>query len=372
MRGFQALVEVCQEMPGTFDEKLSKKHRNGKKIMGQSSLSLRSVNLRNENLRLRLFKKKRQAPLFDPAIPLSIQRAALDTSGSKVLLAPDQRIEPVLAGNVSGEWIKSKANTGKEAVVLYVHGGAFVAGSCLSSRCMSVNLAKATDLPVLSINYRLAPEYPFPAALEDVTTAYRWLLTSGVRPQELIMVGDSAGGNLVLAALLLLRNAGDPLPAATIFLSPWIDLAATGRSFLALADADPYLTPPFMQIAARRYLGNVPPTLPLASPLYGDLRALPPMFIQVGSDEILLDDSIRLAQRVNEVGGVVHLEVWQRMWHVWHYFVGAIPQGGCSFAQINAFIQAVTEQNSKTHQLPGRVGSDSFLLGLEQTQLLCR
>ncbi len=207
---------------------------------------------------------------------------------------------PVLAGNVSGEWIKSKANTGKESVVLYVHGGAFVAGSCLSSRCMSVNLAKATDLPVLSINYRLAPEDPYPAA------------------------------------------------------------------------ADPYLTPPFMQIAARRYLGNVPPTLPLASPLYGDLRALPPMFIQVGSDEILLDDSIRLAQRVNEVGGVVHLEVWQRMWHVWHYFVGAIPQGGCSFAQINAFIQAVTEQNSKTHQLPDRVGSDSFLLGLEQTQLLCR
>jgi monoterpene epsilon-lactone hydrolase len=341
-----------------------------KKIMGLSIISLRSVNLRSENLRLRLFKKKQQTPLFDPTIPLSMQRAALDTAGSKVLLGADQRIEPVLAGNVSGEWITSTANTGRKAVVLYVHGGAFVAGSCLSSRCMSVNLAKATDLPVLSLNYRLAPEYPFPAALEDVTAAYHWLLASGVQPQELIMVGDSAGGNLVLAALLLLRDAGDPLPAAAILLSPWIDLATTGRSFLSLADVDPYLTPPFMQIAARRYLGKVSPTLPLASPLYGDLRALPPMFIQVGSDEILIDDSIRLAQRINEVGGVVHLEVWQRMWHVWHYFVGAIPQGGCSFAQINAFIRAVIEQNSKTHQLLDRVGSDSFLLGLEQTQLL--
>jgi len=255
-------------------------------------------------------------------------------------------------------------------VVLYVHGGAFVTGTCLSSRCMSVNLAKATELPVLSINYRLAPEHPFPAALEDVTTAYRWLLASGVWPQELLMVGDSAGANLVLAALLSLRDAGDLLPAAAILLSPWIDLAATGRSFLALADDDPYLTPPFMQRAARQYLGNVPPTLPLASPLYGDLRALPPMFIQVGSDEILLDDSTRLAQRVNEVGGVVHLEIWQRMWHVWHYFAEATPQGECSFAQINACIHAVLEQNSKTYQLLGQVGSDSFLLGLEQTQLL--
>jgi len=279
--------------------------------MRLSIFSLRSVNLRCENLRLRLFKKKQRTPLFDPTIPLSIQRAALDTAGSKVLLAADQRIEPVLAGNVSGEWIKSRANTGKEAVVLYVHGGAFVTGSCLSSRCMSVNLAKATRLPVLSINYRLAPEHPFPAALEDVTAAYRWLLASGVRPQELILVGDSAGGNLVLATLLSLRDAGD-------------------------------------------------------------LRALPPMFIQVGSDEILLDDSTRLAQRVNEVGGVVHLEVWQRMWHVWQYFVGAIPQAGCSFAQINAFIRAVIEQNSKTHQLPDRVGSEAFLLALEQTQLLRR
>src|SRR5215467_2100937 len=212
--------------------------------MRLSIFSLRSVNLRCENLRLRLFKKKQRTPLFDPTIPLSIQRAALDTAGSKVLLAADQRIEPVLAGNVSGEWIKSRANTGKEAVVLYVHGGAFVTGSCLSSRCMSVNLAKATELPVLSINYRLAPEHPFPAALEDVIAAYRWLLASGVQSQEVVIVGDSAGGNLVLAALLSLRDAGDPLPAAAILLSPWIDLATMGRSFLALANADPYLTPP--------------------------------------------------------------------------------------------------------------------------------
>jgi len=340
--------------------------------MGQSSFSLRSVNLRNEYLRLRLFKKKRQTPLFDPTIPHSMQRAALDAAGSKVLLAPHQRIEPVLAGNVSGEWIKSRANTGKEAVVLYVHGGAFVAGSCLSSRCLAVNLAQATELPVLSINYRLAPEYPFPAALEDVIAAYRWLLASGVQSQEVVMVGDSAGGNLVLAALLSLRDAGDPLAAAAILVSPWLDLATMGRSFLALADADPYLTPPFMQIAARQYLGTVSPTLPLASPLYGDLRALPPMLIQVGSDEILLDDSLRLAQRVKAVGGVAHLEVWQRMWHVWHYFAGAIPQAGYSFAQITAFIHAVLEQNSKTHQLLDRVGSASFLLGVEQTQLLRR
>jgi len=122
-----------------------------------------------------------------------------------------------------------------------------------------------------------------------------------------------------------------------------------------------------MQRAARQYLGNVPPTLPLASPFYGDLRALPPMFIQVGSDEILLDDSIRLAHRVNEVGGVVHLQVWQKMWHVWHYFADAILQGGCSFTEMNAFISAVIEQHSGTHQLPGQErGGVGWGIGKEQ------
>lgn len=338
--------------------------------MGQSIFSLKSVNSNSERIRLRLFMKKRQTPLFDPTIPLPIQRAALDTSGGKVVLAPDQYIEPVLAGNVSGEWIKSKVSTGQEPVLLYLHGGAFIVGSCLSSRCMSVHLAKASGLPVLSINYRLAPEHPFPASIEDAIAAYRWLLASGVRPQELVMVGDSAGGNLVLATLLSLRDAGDPLPAAAVLLSPWMDLAATGRSFLMLADTDPYLIPPFMQVAARHYLGKVDPTTPLASPLYGNLHGLPPMLIQVGSDEILLDDSIRLAQRISEAGGVVNLEVWQKMWHVWHYFVGMVPQGRYSFDQISAFIRAVIEQSSKTHQLSDRIGSDSFHLLRQQTQQL--
>ena len=315
---------------------------------------------RSAQIRARLELKKRIAPLFDPGISLVAQRTELDTSGNRAMPLPGQRVEPISAGGVSAEWVRVGTRTGTRQVLLYVHGGAFVAGSCLSSRSVAARLADASELPVLTLNYRLAPEHPFPAAIEDVTAAYHWLLTSGAQPYEVAMVGDSAGGNLVLATLLTLRDLGEPLPAAVVLLSPWVDLAATGASFLGQAEADPYLIPQFMQAAARRYLGEIDPQTSPASPLYGDLGGLPPLLIQVGTDEIFLDDSLRLAQRIHAAGGTVPLEIWEGMWHVWHYFAALIPEGQQSFDQIGAFVRTQLDRARGAQRASEASDSDYF------------
>ena len=305
---------------------------------------------RSERVRARLLRKKLSAPLFDPGIPVTTQRSALDKASHTVKPLPGQLIEPIMAGGVSAEWIRVNAQTSSRQVVFYLHGGAFFTGSSLSSRPLAAQLADTSGLPVFSINYRLAPEHAFPAPLEDATAAYHWLLASGMQAQDLVMVGDSAGGNLVLASLLALRDAGDPLPRAAVLLSPWVDLAATGHSFRTLADADPYLVPHCLEEAARRYLGKVDPRTPLASPLYGDLRGLPPVLIQVGSDEILLDDAIRLAQRLHATGGRADLEIWQGMWHVWHYFAAQIPEGQLACDRIGHFLHSMFSQADTVRQ----------------------
>jgi acetyl esterase/lipase len=180
---------------------------------------------------------------------------------------------------------------------------------------------------VLLIAYRLAPENPFPAAVEDTLAAYRWLLRSGVRAQHIVVAGDSAGGGLTAAMLTALRVAGDPLPAGAVLLSPWTGLAATGESIRTRADIDPWLTQQRLGAMAQLYLAGKNPRNPLASPLYADLRGLPPLLIQVGNDEILLDDATRLAERAETAGVSVSLEVWDNMWHVFQAFASEIPEG---------------------------------------------
>ena len=315
---------------------------------------------RSVQIRTRLELKKQIAPLFDPSISVTTQRAELDKSGSRTVPLPGQQVEPVSAGGVPGEWVKVGTQAGTCQVLLYVHGGAFIAGSCLSSRSVAARLAETSELPVLTLNYRLAPEHPFPAAMEDAIAAYRWLLANGVQPHEMAMVGDSSGGNLVLATLLSLRDVGDPLPAAVVLLSPWVDLTESSASRSTHAEADPYLTPQFMQVAARCYLGEIDPQTSPASPLCGDLTSLPPLLIQVGTDEIFLDDSLQLAERVQAAGGSVTLEIWEGMWHVWHYFATLIPEGQQSFDQIGEFIRTQLDRANQAHRGSELTESDYF------------
>lgn len=206
-----------------------------------------------------------------------------------------------------GEWLDPDAAVGSARVptILYLHGGGYYFCSPRTHRAVSFGLATRTGARVFSLDYRLAPEHRFPAALDDAIAAYRRLIAAGALPQTVVMAGDSAGGGLALAALVALRDAGDPLPAGALLFSPWTDLAATGASISANDGADPMFSGASIARAAKLYLGDTAATHPYASPLYADMQKLPPLFIQAGSTEVLLDDARRVAARATQAGVAV-------------------------------------------------------------------
>jgi acetyl esterase/lipase len=228
-------------------------------------------------------------------------------------------------------------------VLLYLHGGAFALGSINASREWVGRLARATNLSALVINYRLAPEHPYPAALDDATTAYLWLLHKGVEPTSIIFAGDSAGGGLALSTLVALRSAGRPLPAGAVCISPWTDLALTGDSIQSKAQDDPILAPGDLEMYAGYYAGDNERTEPMLSPLYADLRGLPPLLIQVGTDEILLDDAVRCAGRAREAGVDVVLETWDGMFHVFQMF-SFLPEAKRAVERVAEFVSQRLER----------------------------
>ncbi|MGH7932408.1 MAG: alpha/beta hydrolase, partial [Candidatus Binataceae bacterium] len=213
----------------------------------------------------------------------------------------DIKSEAVNAGGVPAEWV-SAPNSAADRVILYVHGGGYVMGSVNTHRDLMGRLSRAAQARVLGLNYRLAPEHPFPAPVEDATAAYRWLLAQGIKPSRIAIGGDSAGGGLVVATLVALRDAGQPLPAVGVCLSPWTDMENTGASMTTKAKADPVVQREMVGVIAKLYLGGKDPRSPLASPLYAELRGLPPLLIQVGENETLLDDSNRLAEKAKAAG----------------------------------------------------------------------
>jgi epsilon-lactone hydrolase len=222
--------------------------------------------------------------------------------------------------------------------VLYFHGGGYAFGSQPLVRDFIWRLGAATGASVLYFDYRLAPEHPFPAAVEDASKVYRWL-AGRINPSRIVFVGDSAGGGLVLATLYKIRDEGCALPRAAVAISPWTDLALTGPSLYSNAKSDPMMDVQRLPAFARHYLGKADPRHPYASPLYGDPTGLPPVLIQVGSDEILRDDAVRMAAKLREAGCEVELEEWPRMPHVWHHYARLIPEGRRAIERIGAFVQ---------------------------------
>ena len=258
------------------------------------------------------------------------------------------RIFPRQASDTKSDWLKAggvaalrvtRPESRDHHHVLYLHGGGYVAGSVSHYRDFLWRIATATRSHVLCPDYRLAPEHPFPAAVDDAFTAYRWLLADGADPRHIVMMGDSAGGGLVLATLLRLRDEGIALPAAAVMLSPWTDLAMSGGSLQFNAQADPALSPERVRYAAELYLAGADPRNPYASPLYGDPTGLPKSLIQVGSDEIQLDDSVRMADKMRAAGCEVDLQIWTRMPHAWQLFAGYLPESKRAIEQIGAFVQ---------------------------------
>ena len=258
----------------------------------------------------------------------------------KVFPTPsDVKVERVNAPVAPAEWLRPpSAEPGR--VVLYLHGGGYVIGSPRSHRHLAAAIAGAAGASALLLDYRLAPEHPFPAAVEDATAAYRWLLDQAIAPERIVIAGDSAGGGLTVATLLALREARVPLPAGGVCISPWVDLTCSGASYATKADADPIVRRAGVEEMALAYLGATSPRTPLASPLFADLRGLPPLLIHVGRDEVLLDDAVQLAERARAAGVDVTLDIYERMIHVWHWFLPMLDEADEAVAAVGRFAGA--------------------------------
>jgi monoterpene epsilon-lactone hydrolase len=251
----------------------------------------------------------------------------------------------VSAGGVDGEWITG-SNAPQDKAILYFHGGGFRLGSVTSHRELVARISGACGCRVLAINYRLAPEYRFPAPLEDALAAYGGMLDQGLKPENIAFAGDSAGGNLVLTTMLGLRERGLPLPAAGVLMSPWTDLAAAGESYVSRADADPIHQRPMIVALAKSYLGaGGDPRDPRVSPLYADLAGLPPLLIQVGDRETVLADSTMFADKARAVGVDVELQVWDGMIHVFQMFA-ELPDAHRAIASIAEFLKQHLQMNA--------------------------
>ncbi|MCL4262579.1 MAG: alpha/beta hydrolase [Anaerolineae bacterium] len=264
-------------------------------------------------------------------------RRSMEKLGARARLPADCRAESVSIGSLAAEWV-IPAQVADGRAILYLHGGAYCLGSARSHRFLGGYAARAVQSRVLLPDYRLAPEHPFPAAVDDAVAAYRWLLAAGYKPENLTIMGDSAGGGLALAALVALRDAGERLPGTAVCISPWTDLAGTGDSMTGKRQVDVLLTPELLARYARWYADGRDLTHPLISPLYASLAGLPRLLIQVGENEILLDDATRLLARARADGVDVTLEVWPDMVHVWHALAALIPESRQAIARIGEFV----------------------------------
>lgn len=274
-----------------------------------------------------------------PEVIAVVEQRQMDDAAAGQEPVPDSVYqEQMLLNGVPGLLLAAEGAS-EQDLILYLHGGGYAIGSSLTHRDLGWRLSAVSGARVLLLDYRLAPEQPYPAAVQDVLAAYRWLLGHGVGPARLVLAGDSAGGGLAVAALVALRDAGGKLPETAVCLSPWVDLTLSGASLLTNAGADPTLSPAHLRQYAALYLRDTDPATPLASPLFADLAGLPPLFIQAGAAEILLDDARRLAERAEAAGVAVTLDVWPAMFHGWQGFAGVMPEAQAALARIGAFVR---------------------------------
>jgi acetyl esterase/lipase len=270
-----------------------------------------------------------------PAPSVAAQRQAMESMQAALPVPEDVTIEDLRIDGRPARWVAAPGAR-PECAVLYLHGGGYVLGSLDTHREMMARVSGATQARVLGIDYRLAPEHPYPAALDDAVAGYRWLLERGLEPTRLLIAGDSAGGGLTVATLVKLRELGVPRPAAGVLFSPWTDLTGSGDSVRTRAAADPMIRPEMLATLAAHYHAATPASHPLVSPLFADLGGLPPLLVQVGEDEILLDDATRLAARAQAAGVTVELTVWSGAFHVFQMFP-QLPEAAEALAQVARF-----------------------------------
>lgn len=269
---------------------------------------------------------------------LQEMRAGFEQMANLFPVDADIKRESVNAGGIKSEWVSAPdADPGR--AILYLHGGGYLIGSIDTHRSLAARLSRASGARVLVIDYRLAPEHPHPAAVEDSVAAYRWMLAQGLKPSRIAVGGDSAGGGLAVAALVAIRDAKLAMPAAGVCLSPWVDLEGIGDSMTTKAGVDPMVQKEALLGMAKAYLGGKDPRTPLAAPLYADLSGLPPLLIQVGTAETLLDDAARIAERARKAGVNVTYQPWENMIHVWQLFASMLEEGQQAIERIGQFVR---------------------------------
>jgi epsilon-lactone hydrolase len=274
-------------------------------------------------------------------IPPQHEREEWDLSAANTPLLEGTHTEAGTMGGVTTERVTVGDIKGDDVIFL-VHGGGFTAGSSVTHRELAARLSLASGVHALTFDYRLAPEHPFPAGLDDAVAVYRALISGSTRPSQIILFGDSAGANLAVAMLLVLRAHGDPLPRAVVLTSPWLDLSLNGESIETNREIDPLVSREGLQRAVECYLGtskDARRTDMLVSPLFADLTGLPPMLIQVGDQEILLSDALRFAEKAEDAGVDVTLEIWPGMWHTWHGWAASLPEAQEAIDTIGTFVR---------------------------------
>ncbi|HEY8126184.1 MAG TPA: alpha/beta hydrolase [Methylocystis sp.] len=268
------------------------------------------------------------------------RRARIEEVGAAWPVASDIALEPASIDGMAAEWSCAPTSDPSRAL-LFFHGGGYCSGSIVSHRRMATEAGRAARARALAVAYRLAPEHPFPAAYDDALAAWRFLREQGFAARQIVVGGDSAGGGLTLALLMRLRDLKEPLPACAWLVSPWTDLTLSGQTLITKDDADPLLHKPYLEDLAQAYVpAGVDRRDPRISPLFGDLSGLPPLMIQVGSNETLLADSTRLAAAAGAADVSVTLEIWPRMIHAWHLWNARLEDGRRALAHAGAFIEA--------------------------------
>lgn len=275
--------------------------------------------------------------VMSPENPRQIARKRMDAGADRLPTPDDIRIEQIEVSGLSA--LSFTPDEVRPGLLLFLHGGGYCLGSAKSHRPLVTRLSKALRIKAVSVDYRLAPEHVFPCAVDDGVTALNWAMSQSDGP--VLIAGDSAGGGLTLASLLRQREQGRPLPQGVYLISPWTDLTGSGDSIKSRAAADPMLKPDWLTTGAQLYLEDTPADTPEASPLFADLAGLPPMFIQTGDDEILRDDSIRFAQKLEQAGVPVHCEIWTALWHDFPLFAPLLPEADLALERLTNWAEPI-------------------------------
>lgn len=263
-------------------------------------------------------------------------RQSQDSIGALLSSGKNFKFIEVMVNNMHAEWTKYVHNTSTRNIIFYCHGGGYMTGSCLYARTITSKLAQETQCDVFCFDYSLAPEHPYPAAINDALDFWNYILSQGYRAPNIIIAGDSAGGNMALSLTLCLKNARQPMPKCLILFSPWTDMTSSGKSYLTKANVDPVLTPEYIAKAIESYAPGMDVSLPQLSPVNGNLENFPPVYIQAGDNEILLDDSNKLYKRLLECNVYAKLDIFNGMWHVFQ--MSPLRTADIAISKVSSFI----------------------------------